>query len=227
MTCEHLHLVPDRRDVTKDVAHVRVLRDQLQRALFSSTTDQDRRTVLLDGSRKIQRTINAVVAALEGRRLLPEHRPADLKRFFETAQPFTDRRELVTITAMFVLVPGGADTKDRASGGDDIEGSDHLRQERRVAIGHARHECAQPDFLRARREPGEHRVTLEHRLSGWSDARQLIEVIHDEDRIEAGPLGGGREHGHVVEQAVVRHTGESEIGNLQSEQLHRLTSSVL
>jgi hypothetical protein len=45
----------------------------------------------------------------------------------------------------------------------------------------------------------------------------LIEVIHHEDRIEAGAFRCGRKHGDVLEQAIVGHVGKGEVGNLKSE----------
>ena len=66
MPLEDIHLVPHQRDVAEDVAHVGVLGDQLERPLLAAPADHDRRTVGLDGSREVQRTLDAVVAALEG-----------------------------------------------------------------------------------------------------------------------------------------------------------------
>ena len=59
-------------------------------------------------------------------------------------------------------------------------------------------------------------VRLEHRLVGGAEARQLIEVVHHEDGVEAGGLGflslgddGGEEFGDAG--------AVGEVGDLESE----------
>src|SRR5438309_9916027 len=78
MPLEDIHLVAHRRHVAKDVAHVAVLRYQLERALLATAADHARPAVRLDGSRGVDRAMNLVVPPLEGRRFLAEHCAANL-----------------------------------------------------------------------------------------------------------------------------------------------------
>ena len=53
VTLQNVQLVPNRRHIAEEVAHVGVLRDQLEGALLTAAADQDRRAVRLHRSRHV------------------------------------------------------------------------------------------------------------------------------------------------------------------------------
>ena len=85
-----------------------------------------------------------------------------------------------------------------------------------IAVGVAGDQGAQLHTLGGGGQRAESGVGLEHRLVGRAEAGQLIEVIHHEDRVEAGGLGflslgddGGEEFGDAG--------AVGEVGDLKSE----------
>ena len=117
---------------------------------------------------------------------------------------------------MLELEPAGADAEDRAARAHHVERRDRLGQQRRVAVGVAGHQGSELHAFGRGGQRAEGGVRLEHRLVRGSETRQLIEVVHHEDGVEAGGLGllglrddGGEELGD---------TGAvGEVGDLKSK----------
>ena len=101
---------------------------------------------------------------------------------------------------MLELEPAGADAELRATTAHDVERGDDLREQRRVAVRVAGDERAEPHGARLARERAERRVALEHVGVGLAEHRQLVEVVHQQDGVEAGPVGGRGLRGDRVEE---------------------------
>ena len=216
--CEDLGLVPEGLEPEREpVGHVGVLRGDLQRPLLAAATDEDARSAGLDRARDVERLVDPVVGPGEGRAVLGEHRPDDRQRLVEAVHPLADRRELVAVADVLLLVPGRPEPEDRPTAGDDVERRRRLGQERRVAVGHAGHERAQPDPRRLAGERGEGRPALEHRIGDRSDALDLVEVVHHGDEAEPGRLGGTRLLDDAIEQPLGRRVRERVVGQVQAE----------
>src|SRR6185312_5823534 len=78
-------------------------------------------------------------------------------------------------------------------------------------------EQAEADLLRARRDGGEHGVPVEHVQRAVAHRWDLVEVVHDGDRAEAGALGRPRDVGDRVEQTIRLDAGGVELRQVQSE----------
>ena len=91
-----------------------------------------------------------------------------------------------------------------------------LASMRRIAIGVAGHQRAQLYSFGRGGQRAQRGVGLQHRLVGSAQHRQLVEVVHHEDRVETGRfglLGLGDDGGEEL-----LHPGAvGEIGNLQTE----------
>jgi hypothetical protein len=127
-----------------------------------------------------------VPLALDGGPPAAEHRLDDRQRLLEPVETVGERAELEAELPVLELEPPGADAEHRPPTADDVERGDGLREQRRVAVRVSRDQRGELDPLGARREGAEQRVRLEHRLGRFADAGQLVEVVHDEDGVEAG-----------------------------------------
>ena len=155
------------------------------------------------GRGTLMRLADPVVAALERRAVLGEHRANDRERLIKTIHPFTQGRKLEAVARVLDVVPGCAEPEDRPAAGQHVEGRRGLREQRRVAVRDARHERAQPDTagLAGKRRQG--RPCLEHRIRHGPDARDLVEMVHHRDEAEPRLLRGTRLLDDAVEQALV------------------------
>src|SRR3989442_5293114 len=187
-------------------------------ATVAVTPYQDLRPARLNGTRHVERAIDPVVLAFEGRPLLGEHEPGDGQRFVEPVHALRDRRKLNPVAVVLVLVPRGADAEDGATARNHIKGRDHLGQQSRIAVCDPGHERAQLDPRRLSRERAQRGVRLHHRLGLRTDAAYLIEVVHHRDEVEAGRLSRPRVLDHAVEQSVARDAAESEGGHVETEE---------
>src|SRR5581483_9156202 len=208
---EDVELVPHPFGVAEDVAGVAVARHQPQRAPLPAPADEDRDPAP-DRLRVVEHLLHPVVAALERRRRLGEHGPADLEGLLEAVEALAGGREVVAVAGVLVVVPGRPDPEDGPAGGDDVEGGDDLGQQRRVAVGDAGHHRAERRPRRAGGEGPEQRVGLEHRVLLRPDHPDLVEVVHHPDRVEAVLLGGGGDAGARLEQLGIGHAGVREAG---------------
>ena len=131
-----------------------------------------------------------VVAALERRPVLGEHRLRDRQRLVEAVHPLADRREVEPEAVVLGLEPRRAEAEDRAAAGDHVERGDRLREQ---APGCGRsprsRACRGGRVFVSRARAAERRPGLEHRFVLLPDARDLVEVVHDGDHAEAGGLG--------------------------------------
>jgi hypothetical protein len=157
------------------------------------------------------------VASVDRRAFAPEHRRAYLERFVETLEPLLHRREVEAERPVLDVEPRGTDTEHRSAARDDVERADHLGEERGVPIGDAGDQRAEGDPLGAGSEGTEERVGLEHLVLGRAQQRQLIEVVHHHDGVEPAPLAGAGKLLHTREQALGRHVGIREVGDLVAE----------
>src|ERR1035437_3630174 len=111
---QNLELARSFLEGAEPVGNVRELRRQLQSSLLTTAANQDLRAAALDRPRDVARPVDSVVVAGEARPLLREHRPSDRQRLFETIFAPADGRELEAVALVLRLVPGGADTENRA-----------------------------------------------------------------------------------------------------------------
>ena len=88
----------------------RVLGDEPQRLALAAAADQDR-DVAAQRLRVVERAVDAVVRALDGRSLLGEHRARDLQRVLEALEALLQRREANAVGVVLLLEPGGADAE--------------------------------------------------------------------------------------------------------------------
>ena len=190
MVFEHAEQVPDAVRVTEEIAGVRVLRDQAQCLPLAAAADEDR-DVAAKRPGVVQHVLDPVVEALKARRLLREHRARDLQCLPEPLEALLQRREVEAVRAVLVLEPGRAERVDRAAARDHVERGRDLRVQRRVAVGDPADHQPELQPLGAYRQRGEDRVPLEHPVRLRPDAGDLVQMIHDEERVEAGALCRG------------------------------------
>ena len=216
VAAQDLDLVGHGGGVAEDVGHVGVAGHQLQRPLLAAAADEDGRPTRLQRRRHVARLVDPVVAAVERRRLLGEHGPADLQRLLQAVEPLAGRREVEAQALVLHVVPGRPDAEDGPSRADDVERRHDLGQVGRVAVGDAGDHGAEPHPRRLRRQGTEQGVGVEHRLTRPAHRGQLVEVVHHPDRVVAGLLRRGRHGDHPVEEDTRGLVG-GEVGDLQSE----------
>ena len=200
----------DHRGVAEPVPHIGVARGEAERLPLAAPADQDPRSCGLDRLRHVPRAVDVRDLPADRALRLREHRPADLQCVLQPVEALGRAWEVVAVRARLGLVPGGADPQDRPSRRHDVERGDDLRQERRVAIDHARHHRAKRDARRARGHTREHRVGLEHRVARRPDVRDLVVLVHHPERIEARLLRNARDGRDPLEQLGVRNVQERE-----------------
>ena len=106
MPLEDLGLVAERIETDREpVRHVGVLRRDPQGPLFAATANEDRRTLWLDWARHVEGLADPVVAALERRAVLGEHRARDRERLVELVHPLAKRRKVEPVARVFDVVP--------------------------------------------------------------------------------------------------------------------------
>src|SRR2546430_267656 len=75
----------------------------------------------------------------------PNASPQDrLERLGEGAHPSGGLRELVAERVELALIPAAAETEDQPAAGEDVDVGGLLGEQRRVPVGGARHELAEP-----------------------------------------------------------------------------------
>ena len=89
-----------------------MLRGDAERHLLALTADHHGRPARAQRRRRVDGLHRAVVATLERRSLVAEHRPADLDRL-EHLHPLTDRREVDAECFVLHVEPGRADAEQR------------------------------------------------------------------------------------------------------------------
>lgn len=89
-------------------------------------------------------------------------------------------------------------------------------KQRGIAVGVASHQRPQLDSLGRRRQCAQCGVGLEHRLVGGAERRQLVEVVHHENRVESGRFGFARLRYNRGEE-LFDASAVAEVGDLQSQ----------
>ena len=110
-----------------------------------------------------------------------EQPPDERAGLFEAVRALAHGREVPAVGLVLADVPSRADAERDAAAGDDVDGGRHLGQERRVAVGVAGDEDAEPEPLRDRGHRRQQRPALERRVQF---------VLHD--------LGGAVQRGNEV-----------------------------
>jgi hypothetical protein len=191
---------------------VGVLRGHPERLLLAAAADHDRDA--RPHPRVVHRVLDLVTLAREARILAPQHRPDDLQRFLKPLETVRERAEFDTEAVVLPLVPARSDAQHRAPAGDDVQRGHGLRQDRRVPVGVTGDQRGQLHRTRRRGQRTERRVALQHRLVRRAEAGQLVEVVHQQDGVEAGPLGLLSLRGDQAEQLVDAGAGVGEVRNL-------------
>ena len=206
-----------RQSEWEPVRHVGVLRGDLQRPLLASPADDDLRAAGLERPRAVQGAVDPVVAALEARTVLGEHRAADRERLVEPVHPLADGREVEPVAAMLVLVPGRPESQHRAAAGQHVQRRDHLRQQGRVPVRDTRHERRELYLRGSLGERRERRVPLQHLVRLRAHALDLIEVVHHRHERETRVLHGFHVPDGSLEQLLRRRVGIGVRGHVVAE----------
>jgi hypothetical protein len=125
------------------------------------------------------------------------HISGSSERVLEQRVALGEGREIPAVQPVLALEPGGADATDRAAAREYVECRDDLCEVRDVAVRDPSDERPQPETLRDAGEVPERRVALEHVLPLPADLRDLEEVVHQPEALEARLLSGAR---HVGER---------------------------
>jgi hypothetical protein len=139
--------------------------------------------------------LELVVLAVDGGRGLPQQTVQDLQRFDETVQALLDRRQLDAVLLVLVDLPAGADAQGEPAVGDPVDGGRHVGQHRRVPVGVAIDQRADPHPGHDRAQRGHQRTALQDGGVGRpAGAGVRHEVVGD---VDAVPAGVGRVPGHL------------------------------
>ena len=147
--------------------------------------------------------------------LLGEHRAGDPQVVLEALEALLQGREREAVGIVLALEPGRADAVKGPTARDHVERRGDLGVLRRISVGHAAHQQAQPNRPRPRGDAGEHRVALEHPVLRRADPRDLVVVVHQRHGREARPL---RRRGHLdepVEDLLRGHAGIVEVRKVE------------
>ncbi len=217
MLAKHRHLVGDLVCPTDQVAFVRVPCGDWQGALLASAPDHDWNASWPNRRGEVHGVNGRVIVAAEGDPFTADHRSDDLHRFVEAIEPRLERAVVKPVCSVFELEPAASDAEHCPAFADHIKGRDRLGQQRRVAVRVTRDQGRQCDLGRSDRQGTEQAVALEHVVLGRPEHRQLVEVVHDQDRVPARLFGGHRLVCHGVKELIVGDAVIVEIGDLKSE----------
>jgi hypothetical protein len=115
------------------------------------------------------------------------------KSLAEHVETHVDVVEVVAVGAELRLVPAGAEPGFEPSAGDVVDGDAGLRQQRRVAVGHAEHQAPDAGPFGDRRERAERGDGLEVRR-GPAGRRCLVEVVPHRDPVDRPVESGPQRH---------------------------------
>src|SRR5439155_9368257 len=130
---------------------IRITRHQPQRLLLAHAADHDRRMRPLQALRRVQRTLQPKLLALERRLVLRPHAQADLKGFLKLLESLLQGWEWDAQAAALLLIPAGADAEPGPALREHVEGGHDLRQQARLPVMDAGHDR---DQLRPAAEAG-------------------------------------------------------------------------
>ena len=161
------HLTLRREDLHRaagEVPVLRVPRHRPQRPALSSAADADRRVGQLQGLRIAPGILQPDIAAAQGGGLVRQQPDDGLAPFLERVEALTQGGvEIDPVRGRLLFVPSGADAQLEPAARDDVEGRGHLRQHRRMPVGHAGHEHPHAQPLRSLCERGRGDPALETR----------------------------------------------------------------
>ena len=155
-----------------------------------------------DRRRRVDGVLHAVVLALEGRPLAAEHGPADVQRLLEPLEALLHRREVDARAPR----ARRRTTRRRCRGRPgpcEMTSSVVTILARIAGLRYVTPVTSVPSFTRfgAGGERAEQRVAPRaSRASGGPEQRQLVEVVHHHDGVEARVLGRDRDGRDPLEQ---------------------------
>jgi ATPase subunit of ABC transporter with duplicated ATPase domains len=144
-------------------------------------SEQQRRALFAGAAWQVVAVQRLVILTLEVDVPVPQQRDEDLHGLFETARAMVERHPERLVLR---LVPAGADAEDQAPVAHLVEGGGHLREDRRIAEGRARHQGADLHPVRGLGQRGQHGPALPDprgRLTGAA----VHEVVGEPDAVEA------------------------------------------
>jgi 3-hydroxyisobutyrate dehydrogenase-like beta-hydroxyacid dehydrogenase len=153
-----------------------------QRTLPAAAADRDRRVRLLHWFRLAPGLGEPDVAAGERGDGLAQQQHDGLDTLVEPVEPLPQGRQVDAVGVALHLVPPGAQAEFQPSAGDDVDGSGHVGQHRRVPVDHAGHLAADPDPPGGLSHRGQHRPPFE--VGPGQVAGQRVEVIPVPRRLE-------------------------------------------
>ena len=176
---EHVEQVPVVLEVAVEaVPDVAVLGDDPQRPALARAADHERQ-VLLQRLGLHLGVLELEVLALEAEPLLRPEAAQDVTGLVEHVHSHADAREGDPVLLVLDLVPGGAHPQLEPAARDVVDGGRHVRDDGRVAVGHAQHEHPAAHLARLRRHCGEKRQALELGPGYVAGQRQeVVEVRH-------------------------------------------------
>ena len=150
-----------------------------------------------------------------GRPLAPQERQ-ELERVLQQRVALGAGWEVPAVGRVLLLEPAQPQAADRPAAREHVERGRDLPEVGDVAVGDARDHRAEPDPLRRRGQEAERGPALQHVLPGLPHPRDLAEVVHDPQALEARLLG---RRGDLPEVAgdLGRAARPREAGELQAE----------
>ena len=120
--------------------------------------------------------LEVVVLAAKCGRFVGEQGVDHCKAFVETIKALAHRAEPNPVGPAFFFKPSRAKPNFKPSVRSNVDRGDHVRQNRRMSIGHGRHQERSADARRACKKHRERRPTLETWIGRLSEERiQMIE----------------------------------------------------
>ena len=188
MLAEDVERAADLLERPARVPAVRPQGDDPERLARPGAADQDRQ-LGLDRTRRAQRVVHRVEAALVAEPLAVEQPAHEHDRLVEPVEPLARAAEELDAEAVVLaLEPGAADAEHGPAARDVVERRGELGGQPRVAERVRADHQPEPDPRRHGAEPGQHAPALEDRLLPRpEDGHQ---VVPRPDRVPARRLGG-------------------------------------
>ena len=142
--------------------------------------------------------------------------PDDGERLVEHLDTCCGAGELDPVAAVLVLVPPGADAEFEPTAGHVVDRHGHLRQHRRIAVGHRTDQAAHPGIAGQHRHARQHRPALER---GLRRVDESVEVVVVPDAVESQRVRGPPEllQHRVVERGRELHRNQHGRNLLRSD----------
>ena len=121
---------------------------------------------------------------------------------------------------MFKFEPSGTNSELRPTTRNDVKGGDRLRKKCRVSVGVAGDQRGKARLCGVLREGGKRGVALKHVLRRLAEHRQLVEVIHHHDGVEARSVCSRGLLGNCIKKFCWSNAGIGEVRNLVANASH-------